>query len=73
MGEEEVNVRCDVTGKELMWSAARRAREEDVTHFLDFGVHAQFDAQTAVAKCGVTPVDTKRLDTDKAFDGSQCK
>ena len=62
-----MDVRCDVTGKELLWCAARRDREEDVTHFRDLGVYAQVDAQMAVAKYGVTPVDTKRIDTDKAF------
>ena len=67
--EEEVNVRCvgDATSEELPWPAVRRAREMAVGTL----VCTKVDEQTAFAKYGVTPVDTKWIDTDMAFEASQ--
>ena len=35
----------------------------------DLGVYGKVDEKEAVAKYGITPVNTKWIDTDKAFDG----
>ena len=35
----------------------------------DFGVYEKVDEKEAVAKYGISPVDTKWVDTDKAFEG----
>ena len=72
--EQEQDVICfdDVTGKELPWHAVRKARELELKYLRDFGVHEKVDEKEAVEKYGVTPVDTKWVDTDKAW-WSQCK
>ena len=36
---------------------------------MNFGVYEKVDERAAVAKYNVTPVVTKRVDTDKAFEG----
>ena len=72
MAEEDLNARCvdDITGKELPWTAVLRAREDP---FSIFGKYEEVDERTAIAKFGVTtPVDTKWIDTDKAFEGGAC-
>ena len=73
--EREPDVVCfdDVTGKELPWRAVRKARELELKYLRDLGVHEKVDEKEAVEKYGVTPIDTKWIDTDKAFEGSQCK
>ena len=35
----------------------------------DLGVYEQVDEKEAVEKYGITPIDTKWIDTDKAFEG----
>ena len=39
----------------------------------ELGVFEKVDERAAVVKYNVTPVDTKWVDTDKAFEGGQCK
>ena len=73
--EREQDVICfdDITGKELPWQAVRKARELELKYLRDLGVYEKVDEKEAVEKYGVTPIDTKWIDTDKAFEGSQCK
>ena len=68
---KEQNVICfdDITGKELPWHAVRKAREQELKYLHDLGVYEQADEKEAVAKYGITPLDTKWIDTDKAFEG----
>ena len=47
----------------------RRAGEPDLKYLRDFGVREKIDENEAVAKYGITPVDTKWVDTDTAFEG----
>ena len=69
--EQEQNVICfdDITGKELPWHAVRKARELELKYLRDLGVYEKVDEKEAVAKYKITPVDTKWIDTDKAFEG----
>ena len=62
--EEELNV----TDKELLWSAVRPSRDEELKYLKGLGVYEKVDEQTATAKYGVSPADVKWLDTDKAFE-----
>ena len=73
--EQEQDVLCfdDITGKELPWRAVRKARELELKYLRDLGVYEKVDEKEAVEKYGVTPIDTKWVDTDKAFEGGQCK
>ena len=41
----------------------------ELKYLRDLGVYEKVDEKEAVAKCGITPVDTKWVDTDKAFEG----
>ena len=68
--EQEQDVICfdDITGKELPWHAVRKARELELKYLRDLGVYEKVDEKEAVEKYGVTPVDTKWVDTDKAFE-----
>ena len=68
--EQEQDVLCfdDITGKELPWHAVRKARELELKYLRDLGVYEKVDEKEAVDKYGVTPVDTKWVDTDKAFE-----
>ena len=68
---QEQDVICidDITGKELPWRAVRKARELELKYLRDLGVYEKVDEKEAVAKYGITPVDTKWIDTDKAFEG----
>ena len=68
--EREQDVVCfdDVTGKELPWRAVRKARELELKYLRDLGVYEKVDEKEAVEKYGVTPIDTKWIDTDKAFE-----
>ena len=59
----------DITGKELPWHAVREARELELKYLRDLGVYEKVDEKEAVEKYGPTPVDTKWVDTDKAFEG----
>ena len=47
----------------------RKARELELKYLRDLGVYEKVDGKEAVAKYGINPVDTKWVDTDKAFDG----
>ena len=47
----------------------RKARELELKCLRDLGVYEKVDEKEAVANCGITPVDTKWVDTDKAFEG----
>ena len=68
---QEQDVICidDITGKELQWRAVRKARELEMKYLRDLGVYEKVDEKEAVAKYGITLVDTKWIDTDKAFEG----
>ena len=68
---QEQDVICidDITGKELPWRAVRKARELELKYLRDLGVYEKVDEKEAGAKYGITPVDTKWIDTDKAFEG----
>ena len=68
--EQEQDVICfdDITGKELPWHAVRKARELELKYLRDLGVYEKVDEKEAVEKYGITPVDTKWVDTDKAFE-----
>ena len=69
--EQEQDVICfdDITGKELPRHAVREARELELKYLRDLGVYEKVDEKEAVEKYGTTPVDTKWVDTDKAFEG----
>ena len=73
--EEDQDVICfaDILGKELAWHAMRKARELELKYLRDLGVYEKIDENEAVAQYRITPVDTKSVDTDKAFEGSPCK
>ena len=64
--EQEQDVICfdDITGKELPWHAVRKARELELKYLRDLGVYEKVNEKEAVAKYGITPVDTKWVDTD---------
>ena len=70
-GEEDELIRCfdGITGKELPWQAVKVAREKELVYLRELGVHEKVDERAAVAKYSVTPVDTKCVDTYKAFEG----
>ena len=59
-GEQEQDVICfdDITGKELPWHAVRKARDLELKYLRDLGVYEKVDEKEAVAKYGITPVDT---------------
>ena len=49
----------------------RKAGELELKFLRDLGVFQKIDESDAVAKYGITPVDMKWVDTDKAFEGEQ--
>ena len=69
--DREQDVKCidEIIGKELPWHAVRKARELELKYLRDLGVYEKVNEKEAVAKYGITPVDTKWIDTDKAFEG----
>ena len=69
--EQEQDVICfdDITGKELPWHEVRKARKLELKYLRDLGVYEKVDEREAVERYGVTPIDTKWIDTDKAFEG----
>ena len=71
--EQDVICNDDITGKELPWHAVRKAREPELKYLRDLRAYEKVDEKEAVAKYGITPVDTKWIDTDNAFVGSQCR
>ena len=42
------------------------AREQELKSLRELGVYEQVDEHAAVAKYNVAPIDTKRVDSDKA-------
>ena len=46
----------------------REARELELKYLRDLGVYEKVDEKEAVEECGTTPVDTKWVDTDNAFE-----
>ena len=69
--KEDQDVICfdDIPGKELLWHAMRKVRELELKYLRDLGVYEKINETEAVAQYRITPVDTKWVDTDKAFDG----
>ena len=69
-GEEDEFIKCfdDTTGKELPWQSVKEAREKELKYLRELGVCGNVDERTAVAKYNVTPVDTKWVDSNKAFE-----
>ena len=65
----DVEEEQEQAGKELPWHAVRTTRELGLKYLRDLGVYEKVDEKEAVAKYGNTPVDTKWVDTDKAFEG----
>ena len=74
-GEEGKFIKCfdDITGKELLWQAVKQAHEQQLKYLCELGVYDKVDEHAAVAQYNVTPIDTKWVDTDKAFEGDRCK
>ena len=58
----------DITGKELSWSGVRQAREQELKSLRDLGVYEKVEECEAIAKYQVSPVDTKCIDANKAFE-----
>ena len=56
--EQDVVCFDDVTGKELPWSAVRKARELELKYLRDIGVYEKVDEKEAIEKYGITPIDT---------------
>ena len=52
-------------------AAVREARELEPKYLRDLGLHEKVDEKEAVEKYGITPVDTKWVDTDRAFKGNR--
>ena len=71
--EQDVTCFDDITGKDLPWHAVREARELELKYLRDLGVYENAGEKGAVEKYGTTPVDTKWVDTDKAFEENQGK
>ena len=74
-GEDDQCIKCfdDITGKELPWQDVKQAREQDLKYLRELGVYEKVDEHAAVAKCNVTPTDTKWVHTDRAFEEGRCK
>ena len=64
--KQEQDVICfdDITGKELPWHEVRGVRELELKYLRDLRVYQKVDEKEAVEKYGITPVDTKWVDTD---------
>ena len=69
-GEEDEFIKCfdDIAGKELPWQAVKEASEQQLKYLRELGVYDKVDERAALAKYTVTPVNTKWVDTDKAFE-----
>ena len=70
-GEEDEFVKCfdDIAGKEMPWQVVKQARDKEVKYLRELGVYEKVGERAAVAKYNVTPVDTKWVDIDRAFEG----
>ena len=53
---------------DVTWHEVRRAREQELKYLRDLGVYEEVDEREAIAHYQVTPVDTKWIDTNKAFE-----
>ena len=75
MDEENQDVVCvgDITQKEFPCHAVRKARAQELKFLRDLRVHEKVDEREAIAQYQLTPIDTKWIDTDKAFEESPCK
>ena len=73
--EQEQDVTCfdDITCEELPWHAVRKARESELKYLRDPGVYEKVDEKEAVEKYGITPVEMKWVDTDKAREPVQVR
>ena len=73
-GVEDEFIKCfdDIAAKELPWQAAKEAREKELKYLRGLGVYEKVDERTAATKYKVTPVDTKWVDTDRAFEVRAC-
>ena len=67
--KQEQDVICfdDITVKEPPWHEVHKARELELKYLRGLGVYEKVDEKEAVEKHEITPVDTKWVDTDKAF------
>ena len=65
VGKEEQHV---IHIDDVKWHEVRRAREQELKYLRDFGVYEEVDEREAIAHYQVTPVDTKWIDTNKAFE-----
>ena len=71
-GEEDEFVKCFddiILARSCPWQAVKEAREKELKYLRVLGVYEEVDEHAAVAKYNVTPVDTKWVDTDTAFEG----
>ena len=61
---QEQDVVCfdDVTGRELPWSAVRKARELELRYLRDLGVYEKVDDKEAIERYGIT---SKRHKVDR--------
>ena len=70
--EQDVIWFDDITGKELPWQAVRKAREPELKYLRDL-VYEKVDEKEAVAKYGITPVDTHGMTQTKRSRRSPCR
>ena len=61
--------RMEEENQELPWHAVRRARDQELKYLRDLGVYEKVDEREAIAKDQLIPIETKWIDTDKAFEG----
>ena len=75
MDEENQDVACvdDITGKEFPCHAVPKARAQELEFLRDFRVHEKVEEREAIAQYQLTSIDTKWIDTDKAFEVNPCK
>ena len=52
----------------MLWQDEKQAREQELKCLRELGVIERVNEHTAVAKYNVTSIDTKWVDTDKAFE-----
>ena len=58
----------DITDKELPRHEVRQTREQELKDLCDLGVYEKVEEREAIAQYQITPVDTKWIDTNKAFE-----
>ena len=52
----------------MQWHEVRQAREQELKCLRDLGVYEKVDEREATAEYHVTPVHTKWIETNKAFE-----